>query len=84
MNRAVSSIQNDPANPVSTPAADQPATINGYTQRTLTRSTRNPVQKIPIANATEKMLSSWLYCALVSENAALISFDIWFSAMRSI
>ena len=34
------SVQNPFANPVSTPAADQPSTITGYTHRTLMRSTR--------------------------------------------
>ena len=78
------SIQKPVANPVSTPAADQPSTMSGYTQRTLMRSTRKPVAKAPIAKARENARFEQAVLEVVQIEVALDAPANWFSAMRSI
>ena len=82
--RQASSHQNPVAYPVSTPAADHPSTTSGYTHRTLTRSTMNPVRIAPTANEKENPLSSQPYCWSLMCSAVWMRTAIWLSEMRSI
>ena len=82
--RQAMSHANPVAYPVITPAADHASTTAGYTHRTLTLSTTNPVATAPTANANENPLSSRLYPTSSMASAVWMRTAIWLSAMRSI